>query len=261
MVYFFHHYELPTIVQQAQLQQLLLRNEININQRREMNNHQNVARTTQTPWFMQIRRGRFNNDSNNNRNHYFGLNRANLTSRIISLFRDNHERPDIARQEQRRQTQANSNITNVLDDADTRSNFQRNYEENNFLFPSDILMRERDRLTNVNRTPQHSSLSVNTLYSFAPVPEQISTSENNESSAYAAENHEASANLLSPVFHSGYVQNNISSLNNQSSLENNEIEEGQILPAGSSQEKNSQTIDNNQNKKKNEAEKSQTPKN
>lgn len=133
------------------------------------------------PWLLRLRRNRVArgfNDSNNNMNDLLRepAPRSLFANRFLALFRGNATRiaviaaipadqvpaapqqadqasPEPVRASERGESAApvppenpNPNSSGQYSSvADTRSNFQRNYEENNFLFPPDILMRERDR--------------------------------------------------------------------------------------------------------------------
>lgn len=226
MLYFFHHYELPVIIQQAQLQQLLIRNRNTMNQQQQQQpgtgpGGQQRGRGPHLriplPILLPFIRQRLNNDNNNNMNEFL-RGTLNVMNRMASVLRgqirvtlnirrdaeqENNE-GNVANTE-RSNVEANVNVTEGAststastgeqvqeetdgENQDTRSNFQRNYEENNFLFPPDILMRERDRVnqvsnnqtaTNVNnninshhRHRHHENLA-ETLYSVAPIPGRI----------------------------------------------------------------------------------------
>lgn len=199
MLYFFHHYELPVIIQQAQLQQLLIRNRniTNLTQQQRASTNNNQVQTL----FSFLRR-RVNNDTNNNMNEFLRnatggmrlshlnqntLANYNLFSRLSSILRGQvrvtmnvaQETPIEANTRGVVNVSDNATIQNnndVLDEnnTDTRSNFQRNYEENNFLFPPDLLMGDRDRPSSqtVENNNQAQALSEqSTLYSVTPILE------------------------------------------------------------------------------------------
>lgn len=256
MIYFFHHYELPVIVQQAQLQQLLIRNGQPGLQRNRTNNRDGGIMPTvrrigflRAPWLTRLRRGRRFNDSNNNTNDLNGAGvggagaqpqahiggRAFLTQRIITLFRVIRERATQPRIDSQPRIQieqhpnplaataaivahaaataaaaassasTNNSNTNTNNDTDTRSNFQRNFEENNFMFPPDILMRERDRNDGV--TANATETATATTYSAVPTNNventRISTNNSDEQGSSISPPSSASADettsLLDPT--------------------------------------------------------------
>lgn len=77
MVYFFHHYELPIIIQQAQLQHMLLRSNQNSNVSADNQNTQTPTEPAQGPQtnsiFHALSRNRANNFVASLRNNMFGL--------------------------------------------------------------------------------------------------------------------------------------------------------------------------------------------
>lgn len=166
MVYFFHHYELPVIMQQAQLQQLIIRTRQQTQQQQQNNQRTNapLALPLQQSPIRQITLANINlpntnqgNDNNNNRNILvtFGTYiRQNI--RLLNIFRtirnvlwngiinpnlNNINTPRIRMINLRNNLrQINlggieirpSNNVNNSTVTDTRSTFQRNYDENNF---------------------------------------------------------------------------------------------------------------------------------
>lgn len=161
MVYFFHHYELPVIVQQAQLQQLLSRSQNDRNQRENLNVPANLRNNSQqryTSWLSQLR-NRSTNDTNNNSNRSMQDNRNSLSHNIMSIFTNRRRRQHQQQQNTSVLNRRNNPDTDFVNNIDRRTNFQRNYEENNFLFPADILHRERDRIDNVQRDAETTGLS------------------------------------------------------------------------------------------------------
>uniref|UniRef100_A0A182MPZ7 Uncharacterized protein n=1 Tax=Anopheles culicifacies TaxID=139723 RepID=A0A182MPZ7_9DIPT len=218
MIYFFHHYELPVIIQQAQLQQILIqtRNDQaqaqqgNFQQRTQQQQQQRpnqqqpnrrpnqrpqglaaaVAQNYSIQWTNLLRLLRRQNDNNNNIGdilnrfpryslHTLNVNNINVLNAslrdiarnsiqylrsnlnvgmamlggnaVINLYNNNNNRQD-------RFVRAAFGLVNnrspTLQDAtlnqngtdrdreppvDRRSNYQRNYEENNFIFPEAVL--------------------------------------------------------------------------------------------------------------------------
>lgn len=166
MVYFFHHYELPVIMQQAQLQQLIIRsrqqtqpnqqqpnnqrttppalqlhpspirritltnvNLPNTNQGNDNNNNQNILVTFGT----YIRRNiRLLNIFRTIRNGIINPNLNNVNTPRIQMInlRNNLRQINLGGIEIRPSLNNTNNTTNNV--ADTRSTFQRNYDENNF---------------------------------------------------------------------------------------------------------------------------------
>uniref|UniRef100_A0A336M7J1 CSON011523 protein n=1 Tax=Culicoides sonorensis TaxID=179676 RepID=A0A336M7J1_CULSO len=232
MLYFFHHFELPVIIQQAQLQQLLIRNRHNMTQQQQQQQQGPGARGGRPnmriplPILLPFIRQRLNNDNNNNMNEFL-RGTLNVMNRMASVLRgqvrvtlnvrrdgagaqenegtaneENNAEPaggNTNQNEERAQQEEGDTTENNVNN-DTRSNFQRNYEENNFLFPPDILMRERDRITsqppnnnnqaspsnvntNINRNNhrhihQHHENLVESLYTVAPIPGRIELTTN-----------------------------------------------------------------------------------
>lgn len=243
MLYFFHHYELPIIIQQAQLQQLLIRNRNITNltqQQRASTNNNNQVQTL----FSFLRR-RVNNDTNNNMNEFLRnatggmrlshlnqntLANYNLFSRLSTILRgqvrvvtmnvaqeapiENNSRGVVNVPNDNANLQNNNDVLGDNDTEDTRSNFQRNYEENNFLFPPDLLMRDRDRPSSQtmenNSNQQAQALSEqSSLYSVTPIldptignPSSSHISDNNQSSIATSHNEINQSN-------SGQITNNV----------------------------------------------------
>ncbi|KAG4076428.1 hypothetical protein HA402_005871, partial [Bradysia odoriphaga] len=168
MVYFFHHYELPVIMQQAQLQQLIIRSRQQTQQQQQTNQRSatpTAAGTHPSP----IRRitltnlnlpnvNQGNNDNNNNSNILVTLGtyiRQNV--RLLNIFQTlrnvlwngivnpnlNHTNTPRIRMINLRNNLRQINLggieirpsVNGNSNTDTRSTFQRNYDENNFRLP------------------------------------------------------------------------------------------------------------------------------
>ncbi|XP_063701297.1 membralin [Culicoides brevitarsis] len=240
MLYFFHHFELPVIIQQAQLQQLLIRNR-HMNQQQAQQPQGNAGTGVRgarapnmrlpLPVLLPFIRQRLNNDNNNNMNEFL-RGTLNVMNRMASVLRGqvrvtlNVRRdgdtgnvaptPNNAGTATSGTANQETNQAGMQENAsdgqnrDTRSNFQRNYEENNFLFPPDILMRERDR-AQTSQTPSteqqstvnssnvrhrhlhhhhhhhhHHENPAETLYSVAPIPGRIELTTNSSTNEQAA---------------------------------------------------------------------------
>ncbi len=214
MVYFFHHYELPVITQQAQLQQLIIRSRQQTQQQQQ--NNQRTATTpsaatataTTVAAALQLRTSpirritltNFNipntnqgNDNNNNQNILAALGtsiRQNI--RLLNIFRtvrnvlwngiinpNNINTPRIRMVDLRNNLRqinlggieirpslnnANDNIaTNTS--VDTRSTFQRNYDENNFRVENsdEIVTNNGHSTTTMESTLPDSASTPNTV--------------------------------------------------------------------------------------------------
>lgn len=224
MIYFFHHYELPVIVQQAQLQQLLLRSRNNLGQERPRNLSQIIRRRHnflfQNSWLRQFYRQRLSNDTNNNMHHVRrneivtnNSNRSTVTQRIISMFRNQANAvataataaangatlaPHQPSTEEAMSAAATSTTTQAENsgsndtgaDTSARNNFASNNTDRNFYFPSDILIRGRDRIGAPGQAGDEGSRNdmqtVEMLYSVAPVPRQANLNEHFNSPATIA---------------------------------------------------------------------------
>lgn len=121
MVYFFHHFELPVIIQQAQLQNMIVRNRNSVRVATVAPSWQN-SRLGQRSWLMRFRLRNISNDRNNNVNHPQQSLDLGQSVQINNIHILNN---------------LNDSTTNTNTTDDLRSNFQRNYEENNFLPSSD----------------------------------------------------------------------------------------------------------------------------
>lgn len=189
MVYFFHHYELPVIVQQAQLQQLIIRSR---QQTQQQNNQRTTTPELQlhpspirriTLTNLNLPNTHQGNDNNNNQNILltFGTYiRQNI--RLLNIFRtirnvlwngiinpnlNNTNTPRIRMINLRnnlrqinlggieiRPSVNNANSTTGNTVTDTRSTFQRNYDENNFRV-SDV-ENSNEMSNNRNGTAEHT---------------------------------------------------------------------------------------------------------
>lgn len=275
MLYFFHHFELPVIIQQAQLQQLLIRNRHTMNQQQQQQQPAGGPRARgpnlriPLPVLLPFIRQRLNNDNNNNMNEFL-RGTLNVMNRMASVLRGqirvtlNVRRNGAGGQENDGGVggtggtgEGNDNAVEGTQNrerpreegtgensADTRSNFQRNYEENNFLFPPDILMRERDRVTtsqpsvnnnqasplsNVNnsinnhhRHHHHENLA-ETLYSVAPIPGRIELTTTPPATTMASSSGESdSSSSASPVANLTQ-QEQLSQINRDTLIKTSEI--------------------------------------
>lgn len=163
MVYFFHHFELPVIIQQAQLQDIMSRNRTNARQPNGSNTSQNlrhIEHPRRRAWFLQFRQRNISNDSNNN------MSQSQITQRLqVAEANNRTSRTDGFSSRQEHVDASLIDTHSSLMNIESRSNFQRNFEENNFLFSSDI---ERSETVSVN----HQSQQFEMLYSIVPFPRQ-----------------------------------------------------------------------------------------
>lgn len=206
MVYFFHHYELPVIMQQAQLQQLIIRSRQQTQQQQQNNQRTTTTPASQlhpspirriTLTNLNLPNTHQGNDNNNNQNIlvafgtyirqnirllnifrtirnvlWNGIINPNLNNintpriRMINL-RNNLRQINLGGIEIRPSLNNANNTTGNTTVTDTRSTFQRNYDENNFRVPdaenSNEISNNRNNVTITENTITNSASTQNTL--------------------------------------------------------------------------------------------------